>query len=592
MQTLHRFLTLGVLALAACTPAQTPGEKADINQLAEAYMDEYFRLNPVEASFVGENQYNDTLVNSLTAAFRTESRAMEDRWVARLQGLDTTGLPEQQRLTYELMRFNLQRNIAARPHEHLNYLAPMHQMGGAHTLFAQLGSGASAQPFNTVADYDAWLKRASYIPAYLDTAIANMRTGMAQGVTLPKVVVPRLIGQVKSLATAKPAESVFYKPIADLPARGFSAEDQTRLEESLYGLITDQLLPAYQRLLKFLEEEYLPKARTTETYADLPGGKEAYTYLASYHTTTSLTPQEIHEIGKREVARIRTEMDSIMRVANFKGDLKAFFNHLRTAPQIYPFKSEAEILEAYRAIGQRMAPKVAEQFPLQPKSKLEIREIESFREVGAAAHYYQGTPDGSRPGVFYVPILKPTEFASYDMEDLYLHEAVPGHHFQVMIALELEGMPRFRRFNSNTSYEEGWALYAESLGKDLGLFTDPYQYAGRLDGEMHRAIRLVVDAGLHSLGWTRQQAIDYSLENEGRSKEEITREIERYMVMPGQALAYKIGQLKISELRARAEKALGSKFNVGAFHARVLDSGSLPLAVLEQRIDSWIASQQ
>jgi uncharacterized protein (DUF885 family) len=342
----------------------------------------------------------------------------------------------------------------------------------------------------------------------------------------------------------------------------------------------------------FFEKEYLPKGRATSGISDIPGGSERYKHLIKYWTTTDMTADQIFDLGQREVARIRSEMEKVKAQVGFKGDLKAFFDFVRTDKQFTPFKKPEEVTAWYASLETTMQPQLNKMFDLTPKSKFEVRRTEAFREASASAEYSQGTPDGSRPGIFYVPVPDATKHNVVGGEALFLHEAIPGHHYQVSLQQENTALPTFRRFLWYGAYGEGWALYTESLGKELGLYTDPYQYFGMLSSEMHRAIRLVVDVGMHTKGWTREQAIQFSMDNESDTEESITAEIERYMAIPGQALSYKIGQLKILELRSRAEKALGAKFDLRAFHNQVLDAGCLPLAVLEQKIDRWIEGQK
>jgi uncharacterized protein (DUF885 family) len=374
-----------------------------------------------------------------------------------------------------------------------------------------------------------------------------------------------------------------------LPA-DFSAADKARLSAAFAGMIRDKVNPAHSRLRNFLVEEYLPLAGDHTGIGALPHGQETYQYLIRYHTTTDMTADEIFELGQREVERISGEMEAVKDRIGFKGDLRAFFDHVRTSETQMPFTEPGQVIANFEAIHERMKPRLRELFDVEPKAGFEVRRTEAFRESSASAEYLPGTKDGSRPGVFYVPIPDVRQYNKFADESLFLHEAIPGHHYQLSLQQESEELPEFLHAEGIGVFVEGWALYGESLGKELGLYQDPYQLFGMLSAEMHRAIRLVVDTGMHAKGWTREQAIRYSLEHEARSEAAIIAEIERYMVAPGQALSYKIGQLKILELRERARRALGERFDVREFHRQVLESGSLPLVLLEEKIDGWIAS--
>jgi uncharacterized protein (DUF885 family) len=389
-----------------------------------------------------------------------------------------------------------------------------------------------------------------------------------------------------------PGKSLFYGPIANLPA-GFSDADKKRITDSYTKAINEQIIPSFKKLAAFLQDEYLPKARTTTGISALPGGDKYYNFLIRQQTTTDKTPDEIYNTGLAEVKRIRTEMERIKNETGFTGDLKAFFNYLKTDKKFTPYKTPAEILAAFDSIHKRMEPNLQKMFGRTPKTAFEIRQTEAFRAASASAEYAQGSADGTRPGIFYIPILDATTFNSTGgMESLFLHEAIPGHHYQISLQQENEKLPRFRRFGGNNAYAEGWALYCESLGKELGLYTDPYQHMGALGDEIHRAIRLVVDVGMHTKNMTREEAIQYMMENEQISEEGAIAEIERYMVIPAQALGYKIGALKIRELRTKYEQQLGADFKISSFHDAVLKDGNMPLNVLEKKMDAWALKQK
>ena len=527
--------------------------------------------------------------NTYTAEYRALTLAFNQRWLARIQAISPDGLDGQSRLSHELFVRDLKNDIEATRYP--GWKQPLNQFGGLPGQFAQLGSGSGAQPFKTVKDYENWLARASHLPELLATMQDNMRIGIKDGVVQPKALMVKVLPQLDALIKDNPEETLFWRPVQNFPG-DFSEADKTRLTTAYRELIAGKLMPAYRGLRKFVAEDYLPHCRDTVSLAALPDGAAWYAFRAKASTTTDLTPAQIHDIGLREVARIQGEMREVMQQVGFKGDLKAFFAHM-TDRNNYTFASEEELLKAYNALNARVNAGVPKLFSLTPKAAFEIRPIEAFRAASAAGGQYQGpSEDGTRPGIFYVNTHDLPSRKTWDAESLFLHEAIPGHHFQIALQQELGELPKFRRFGGETAFAEGWGLYAESLGKELGVYTDPHQYFGRLQAELWRAIRLVVDTGLHSKNWTREQVIAYMLENSATSETEAVSETERYIAIPGQALAYKIGELKIKELRARAEKALGAKFDPREFHAQVLQDGSVALDVLEAKIDRWIASKK
>jgi uncharacterized protein (DUF885 family) len=392
------------------------------------------------------------------------------------------------------------------------------------------------------------------------------------------------------MATPNIEDNLFYSAIKLMPA-SFPDSIKEDLTAKYTSTINTKLIPQYKKMADFLNKEYLPASRTTSGIGSLPFGKELYATYVKQWTTTEMTPEQIHELGLKEVARLTSEMEKVKTQVGFKGTLIEFFEEVRNKKELKPFTKPEEVIANFQSIYTRIKPNVDKLFALQPKTKFEIRRTEAFREKTASAEYNQGTADGMRPGIFYVPIPEVANYNMYGDEDLFLHEAIPGHHFQISLQQENESLPDFRKFNWFGAYGEGWALYTESLGKELGLYQDPYQYFGMLGNEMHRAVRLVVDTGLHSKGWTREQAIKYSLANEAESEASIIPEIERYMAIPGQALSYKIGQLKIMELRKKAETKMGTKFDIKKFHEKVLESGVMPLALLEMKINAWIGNK-
>jgi uncharacterized protein (DUF885 family) len=454
----------------------------------------------------------------------------------------------------------------------------------------QLGSGDGFQPFNSVKDHEDWLKRAYAFGAWTDSAIVYFRKGIAAGVVLPRALVVKMIPEMEALVTDQPEKSLFYTPATRLAKVTSDAAVIARLKAAYVQVIKETIVPSYRKLADFLKNEYLTKARTSSGIGALPGGEAWYAYLARDQTTTNKSPEEIYQTGLREVARIRGVMDSVRQAVGFKGDLAHFFEFMRTDKQFMPYKTPKEVLDAFEQIHQKMQPQLAKMFHHVPKTGFEIRQTEAFRAASASAEYFQGSADGKRPGVFYVPILDAARFnTTSGMESLFLHEAIPGHHYQISLQQEDSSLPAFRRFGGNNAFVEGWALYCESLGKELGLYTDPYQYMGALGDEIHRAIRLVVDVAVHTKGMTREEAIKYMMDNEAIPQEGATAEIERYMAIPGQALGYKIGALKIRELRNKYEAELRDKFHLADFHDEVLKDGAMPLEVLEKKMDAWAA---
>ena len=573
----------------------TPGAAADstkgLNGLFNSYWEKQSRLDPLAATAYGDNRFNDQLPNNQTRAYRDTLRSFYQGYLDKLHRFDRTPLSDNDKISYDIFEYEMQHGLAGLK---LNtWMLPANQFYGLPITLGQYGSGQGNQPFKTVQDYERWLGRAHGFGAWTDSAIANFRAGIRAGVVLPRVLVQRMIPQLQApdMVPTDPTKSLYYGPIERLPA-GFSAADKARLADAYRKAIMTDLVPAYRKLGAFMQAEYLPKARPSSGIDAVPGGKEIYAFDVKYETTTDKTPAEIYQTGLSEVARIRKQMEAIKAEVGFQGDLKAFFAYLNTDAKFRPYKKPAQVLAAFEDIHQRMLPNLQKMFGRTPKTPFEIRETEKFREASASAEYNQGSPDGTRPGIFYVPIPDATKFTTTSgMESLFLHEAIPGHHYQISLQQENTSLPKFRRFGGQNAYVEGWALYCESLGPELGLFKDPYQRMGALGDEMLRAVRLVVDTGLHSRRMTREQAIDYLLANLSTSPEEAASAIERYMAIPGQALGYKIGQLKIRELRAKYEKQLGSKFNLSHFHDELLRDGSMPLAVLEKKMDAWAAKQ-
>ncbi|WP_118972705.1 DUF885 domain-containing protein [Taibaiella koreensis] len=589
------FLLCCLLYFTSCsdTPASS-GSQARNTSLAalfERYYQDNIALFPLEATANGDNRFNDKLYIDFTDSYRGKIKTHLERYRKELAGFRREDLNAKDRINYDCLDYELKRRLEGL-NFHSNYM-PLEQIGGFHLTFAQMGSGALIQPFNTVQDYDNWLQRMKAFGPYVDSVIVYFRKGMAAHYVLPKALVAKMIPQMKDMVAVDPKLSVFYQPILKLPGE-ITSPEQARLGNAYRGAIATIINPAYQKLGAFLQNEYLPAARSSSGIWDVPDGKAYYDYAVRANTSTRMSAEEIYNLGLSEVKRIRTLMDSIKTATGFSGDLKTFFSYLATDKRFMPFHNADEILAAYENIHTRMKPQLRKLFLHEPRTPFEIRQIEAYRVKSGSSQYFQGSPDGKRPGIFYVLILDPTKYnvVEEQMESLFLHEAIPGHHYQISLQQEDTTLPAFRRFSTgDNAYIEGWALYCESLGKELGLYTDPYQYLGALGAEMHRAIRLVVDAGLHARHMTREEAIQYMTDNEQISQEAATIEIERYMAWPGQALGYKVGSLTIKRLREECAAKLGAKFNIAAFHDEVLKNGSMPLDILEQQVKEWAAQK-
>jgi uncharacterized protein (DUF885 family) len=574
-----------LLLLSLCIGLRA-ADPAAFGAMLDRYYEEYLALFPIDAATYGDTdpRYEAVWPNDIGTEHRAKVAAMCTKYLAALAGFDRAALAPSEQLSYDTLGWSLnaRRELGA----HLFHLLPVNQHGSPQILFAQMGSGKNVHPFKKAEDFRNFISRARGFSTWVDTAIANMKEGMARGIVQPRVLMERVLPQLEPLMADDRANNILFAPLAMFPT-DLSPADRADLEADYLAAIHNVMLPAYARLHAFIKMDYLPHCRDTAGIGDLPGGSAAYASAVRWQTTTDLTPGQIHEIGLREVARIRGEMDQVRQQAGFKGTLPEFIAFMATGSQFMPFKTDEEILQAYRAIEGRIMTRVPKFFGHVPRTKFEVRATEKFRVNSASHEYAPGTPDGTRPGVFYVPIVTPQTYPTPRMENLFLHEAIPGHHFQLSLTLENTALPRFRRYDSNNAYSEGWGLYAERLGTELGLYTDPYQHYGMLLGDMQRAVRLVVDTGMHAKGWSREQALAFAAENEGGKTASHVVKIERYMAIPGQALSYKIGQLKLLELRATAGKQLGDKFDIRAFHDAVLMEGALPLAVLEAHIRQW-----
>jgi len=577
-----------ILGLFSCKeePKEIAKDHPSIADVFEAYHEDGLKLNPVSATFQGDTRYNDTLPNFLSEHFEKKLRAYFNNYKSKLADYEDASLSDSEKMSKAIMEWECDINL-----EGLSFAdyTPIDQMWSMNLMIGQMASGASAQPFKTVEDYNNWLSRLEDYSEWLTSAKMKMEQGIKANQVLPKSLIKKVIPQLASVVDPKLEDNLFYSPIKNFP-ESFSEQEKSTLKESYSKMISEKIVPGYKNLNDFMKTDYMEAGRESSGIDAIPNGEDYYKHQIKLYTTTEMSADEIHELGLSEVARISSEMKKIKEQVGFKGDLKAFFDYVRNKKELMPFKDPQAVIDNFNAIHTRMKPDVDKLFSQQPKTPFEVRRTEAFREASASAEYNPGSLDGTRPGVFYVPIPEVEKYNIYSDESLFLHEAIPGHHYQISLTQENQDLPTFRKTLWYSAYGEGWALYTESLGKELGLFTDPYQYFGMLGAEMHRAVRLVVDTGLHSKGWSREKAIAYCLDNEAESEASITSEIERYMANPGQALSYKIGQLKIRELRGKAEEILGEKFDIRDFHKQVLETGCVPLALLENKINTWIKS--
>ena len=548
-------------------------------------------MNPVSATYVGINDYNDRFSPPINPQTLAQSLVFEEEYLAKIKAIDASALSGQDLLSYET--FLYKREIAIKGSQFPSHLVPIHQMGGAHSYFASLGSGQSAQPFNTADDYRNFMSRAQGFATYMDSAIVAMKEGIQKSIVLPKPLIKKVLPQLQVHMLEDVTQSVFYAPIDMLKENSnITNADKEQITKDYIETIKNTIIPAYARVYQFMNEVYLPKGRDTFGLNDLPNGKAWYEYRIETNTTLPLTADEIHAFGQQEVARILAEMTKVKETVGFEGDLPAFFEFLRTDEQFF-FDSEQALIDGYTQVKEKIDSRVPMLFEVFPKADYEVRAVEAFRAASSAGASYQSpAPDGSRPGIFYINAYNLKAQPKYLMETLSVHEAAPGHHFQIAIQQEVDSLPDFRKFGGYTVFAEGWALYAESLGKEMGLFTDPYMWYGRLSDEQLRAMRLVVDTGLHAFGWSRQKAIDFMTDNSSLALTDIEAEVERYIAIGGQAVSYKVGQRHIRMLRNKAQQILGDKFDVKKFHTQILIDGALPMPILEAKIDRWITQQK
>jgi uncharacterized protein (DUF885 family) len=561
-----------------------------LQELFENYYQERLAFFPLEATGAGDNRYNNILPNEGSQDYLKKICAVYTKYQKALTNFNPQNLTSEDRISYYILKDILNRELEAKKF-HREYM-PFAQFFSLPLTMGQFGNGNGNQPFKTVKDYENWLERIESFTVWTDTTIVNFRKGIKTGMVIPKALVIKMVPQFESLAETDAAKNIFYGPINHFPEE-FSNEDKKRLSAAYKEAITTKLIPSYKKLSTFFGGEYLEAARTTSGINALPDGDALYKYNIYFFTTTRTEPETIYQTGLNEVKRITDEMESLKNKMGFKGSLKELFAFMQSDPQFMPFKTVKEVLSANNDVLTKIEPQLKKYFSVTPKTPFEIREVEAFRAAAAAPQYNRSSADGKRPGIYYIPILDPTKIntTNFALEATFIHEAIPGHHYQFSLLQENTSLPKFRRFSFYPVFSEGWALYVESLGDILGCYTDPYQKMGAYGNEIHRAIRLVVDVGLHTGKMTREDAIQYMMDNEAIAKHTAVAEIERYMAMPGQALAYKTGELKILELRDKYTKQLGAKFSLMAFHDALLQGGNMPLSVLEIYMSEWAEKQ-
>lgn len=575
------------------TAEATATESQRLAALFAADDEASLKRNPLNAMFRGDMRYADRFGDFISDTYFDNERSAAQANLDGLKTIDRAKLNDTDKIAYDVYKqsqIDALKGLSKQIMD-LTVVRPLNHFFGFHTFYPTFASGQGAAPFKTVQDYENNLKRHKEFIVLMDASIGRFRQGMASGVFETKMTISNVIDQLNTQLAQKTEGSPYYGPVLKFPA-DFSDADKARLTAEYRDIIVNGLYPANARLRDFLRDSYLPLAREQVGLSAMKGGEGLYQYLIEQTTTLPLKADDIHNLGLSEVARIKSGMETIKNEVGFKGTLPEFFEHLRSDPK-FKMSSRDALTQGYYDIGKKVDATISTQFKYLPKAPLEIKPYEEFREKYEAGGSYQpGTPDGSRPGTFYFNAYDLPSRTTPGMTTLYLHEGAPGHHFQISIAQENEKLPAFMRFGGNTAYVEGWALYSETLGYEMGLFKDPYQRFGTLSDEMLRAMRLVVDTGIHSKGWTREQAIDYMLANSDMGKTDATAEVERYIAIPSQALAYKIGALTIQRLKDKAKKELGKTFDVREFHNQVLNTGALPLTVLEKKIDAWIAASK
>lgn len=584
-------ISIALIILLSCSQTKEIISQSDritdnekLIEIVENDWERKLKNRPEIASYDGDRRYNqkwsDISIEKLRATHK-EDKAI----IAKLATIEYNLLSDSNKINYDLFKWQTQSKIDK--FIYFSHLMPIDQLEGVQFAHQEI----EYFPLENLQDYKDWLKRLDALPTLISQTTALMKIGMAKRIMPPKITISRIPAQVKHLLVTKPQDSLFFSKFTGYPSV-ISKSQQQQLTQQALSIIKEKVTPAYQEFYDFLTNEYLPACRESVGLSDLENGDSYYQYLIHHNTTTKLSADEIHKIGLKEVARNKKEMNKIIQEVGFKGDFNEFLHHLRTEPQFY-YKTSADLLEGYQAISKRIDPQLPKLFGKLPRMPYGVIPIPpSMAPDSTTAYYYAPSADGTRAGYYYVNLYQPETRPKYEMEVLSVHEAVPGHHLQIALQMELEELPSFRRYTTFTVFNEGWALYSERLGYDMGLYKDPYSKFGQLTYDMWRSIRLVVDTGLHHKGWTRQQAIDYFLKNAAKSEEDIINEIDRYISWPGQALAYKIGQLKIIELRNQAESVLGNNFDIRYFHDMILGNGPVTLTVLENNVTQWIESQK
>ncbi|KQO02345.1 MULTISPECIES: DUF885 domain-containing protein [Stenotrophomonas] len=583
------------VARPAARPARAPlpiiqDNASRLNRIYDEYWDASMRLNPLQATFQGDPRFNDQLPNFLSPASRQQAHDFMVEWLGKAEAVGKDGLQGQDLLSYEIFVRDAHISLAAE--QQPSWMLPINPYNNLASIIAVLGSGAGAQPFRTVKDYENWSRRSLAVPALFDQAIANMREGMAAGVVQPRALMEKVLPQLDAVIKPSAEESIFWAPVRNMP-EDFSAEDRERLAAEYKRMIEYRLLPAYRALRGFIATQYLPAARVTDGLGALPNGQAWYAHTIANLTSSSRTPAEIHELGEQEVKDLQERIATVMKEAKIRGSAQKTFAAMRNDRQ-FTFRDEAALLARYREVGQQVDAALPALFDTRPKAALDIRPVPAEHALTASAASYQppSPADGSQPGVLQVNTRDLPSRKRWAVPLQYLHEGIPGHHLQLGLQQELSTLPRFRRLGGDVAFVEGWGLYAESLGDEMGIYRDPYDRLGYLQTTLLRTVRLVADTGLHAAGWSRQQAIDYMVKNADLSAADAAAEVERFMALPGQTLAYRVGEIKIRRLREKAQAALGEGFDPREFHNEVLKDGSMPLDILEAKIDRWIAGKK
>lgn len=577
--------------LIACNKKNNFNNKTTLNNIVNGYYEKLMIFYPLSSTQQGETRYNDRLTNTISEDFVKRENRLYDSIQLEFKKVDYNALDNSNKIIYDVFKNELDGQLEKSKYP-IRYI-PFTQFEGLPLEFPMLGSGNGSQPFKTPKDYMNWLKRIDAFTIWMDTAMKNFKEGIKYQMVLPSKLVKKMIPQMEAeeIITKDLSKNIFYTPIRQIPA-SFSAADKEKFTQLFRKAIIEKLIPSYTQMGVFLEKEYLPNSRSSDGYNDLPNGDNLYKFYVKYWTTTDMSPREIHVIGLQEVARIRSEMELIKEQSGFRGPLKEFLIKLNLENQVH-YKTIEEVLAAFNSVQREITPNLRKIFGKIPKTDFEIRQTERFREASAAPEYKVGDLNTRRPGVFYIPIPDPAAFnPAWGIETLFIHEGIPGHHYQVSLQQENMSLPKFMRFGWLGAYGEGWALYSETLWPELGLHHNSYQKMKTLSNEMLRTIRLVIDTGIHTGKMNREEGIKYFLANVDSNEGTAVAEIERYMALPGQALSYKIGLMKIQELRKRGEKKLGTKFKLAEFHDELLSQGCLPLNVLDRKMTNWVNSKQ